>query len=100
MVTVPVLWDKKRGAIVNNESSEIIRMLNSAFEEFTDIDIDFYPQALREEIDAINQPIYDNVNNGVYRAGFASTQEAYNSAYDRLFDTLDELEVRLSKQRS
>lgn len=98
VVTVPVLWDKKRQTIVNNESSEIIRMLNSAFDELTDVELDFYPQALREEIDAINQPIYDNVNNGVYRAGFARTQEAYNSAYDRLFDTLDELEEKLAKQ--
>ena len=99
LVTVPVLWDKKRQTIVNNESSEIIRMLNSAFEEFTDIELNFYPTGLREEIDAINQPIYDNVNNGVYRCGFARTQQAYDRAYDRLFDTLDELEERLSKQR-
>ena len=99
VVTVPVLWDKKRQTIVNNESSEIIRMLNSAFDKFTDVELDFYPQALREEIDTINQPIYDNVNNGVYRAGFARTQEAYNRAYDRLFDTLDELEQKLSNQR-
>jgi putative glutathione S-transferase len=99
LVTVPVLWDKKRQTIVNNESSEIIRMLDSAFDEFGDADVEFYPQALREEIDAINQPVYDNVNNGVYRAGFARTQEAYNKAYDSLFNTLDELEVKLSKQR-
>lgn len=98
LVTVPVLWDKKRQTIVNNESSEIIRMLNSAFDEFTDVDLDFYPQALREEIDAINLPIYENVNNGVYRCGFARTQQAYDQAYDRLFETLDELEERLSKQ--
>jgi putative glutathione S-transferase len=98
VVTVPVLWDKKRQTIVNNESSEIIRMLNSAFDQFTDVEVDFYPQALREEIDAVNRPIYDSVNNGVYRAGFARTQEAYNNAYDRLFDTLDELEEKLSKQ--
>jgi len=99
LVTVPVLWDKKRQTIVNNESSEIIRMLNSEFDEFGNSDVDFYPQALREEIDAINKPVYDNVNNGVYRAGFATTQEVYNSAYDRLFNTLDELETRLSRQR-
>ncbi|MCP4471375.1 MAG: glutathione S-transferase family protein [Gammaproteobacteria bacterium] len=99
LVTVPVLWDKKRQTIVNNESSEIIRMLNSAFDEFGDADVDFYPQDLREEIDAINKPVYDNVNNGVYRAGFARTQQAYDRAFDRLFDTLDELETRLSKQR-
>ncbi|MDH5356456.1 MAG: glutathione S-transferase family protein [Gammaproteobacteria bacterium] len=99
LVTVPVLWDKKRQTIVNNESSEIIRMLNSAFDEFTDVDLDFYPELLREEINIINQSIYDNVNNGVYRCGFARTQQAYDQAYDRLFDTLDELEDRLSKQR-
>ncbi len=99
LVTVPVLWDKKRHTIVNNESSEIIRMLNSAFDEFAGAEVDFYPPALREEIDAINQPVYDNVNNGVYRAGFASSQDAYNRAYDSLFDTLDELEIKLSKQR-
>ena len=102
LVTVPVLWDKKQQTIVNNESSEIIRMLNSAFDAFahTDLaDVDFYPEALRAEIDEINEPVYNNVNNGVYRAGFAKTQEAYNTAYDRLFSTMDELEDRLSKQR-
>jgi len=102
LVTVPVLWDKKQQTIVNNESSEIIRMLNSAFDAFahTDLaDVDFYPEALRAEIDEINEPVYNNVNNGVYRAGFAKTQEAYNKAYDRLFNTMDELEDRLSKQR-
>jgi putative glutathione S-transferase len=102
LVTVPVLWDKKQQTIVNNESSEIIRMLNSAFDEFASSDateLDFYPEALREEIDKINEPVYNNVNNGVYRAGFAKTQEAYNKAYDRLFKTMDELEDRLSKQR-
>jgi putative glutathione S-transferase len=99
LVTVPVLWDRHRQTIVNNESSEIIRMFNSAFDAFTDKAIDFYPQALRREIDAINRPIYDNVNNGVYRAGFARTQRAYDAAYERLFHTLDELEDRLSRQR-
>lgn len=100
LVTVPVLWDKKQSTIVNNESSEIIQMLNTAFNAFAkDKDLDLYPKALREEIDAINQPIYDNVNNGVYRAGFATTQEAYDQAYDRLFNTLDMLEEHLSKQR-
>ncbi len=102
LVTVPVLWDKKQQTIVNNESSEIIRMFNSAFDAFaqTDLaDMDFYPEALRAEIEEINQSVYDNVNNGVYRAGFAQTQEAYNRAYDRLFNTMDGLEVRLSKQR-
>ena len=103
LVTVPVLWDKKRQTIVNNESSEIIRMLNSAFDKLANVDagveVDFYPQALREEIDAINQPVYDTINNGVYRAGFARTQKAYNAAYDSLFNTMDDLEARLSKQR-
>ena len=99
LVTVPVLWDKKQQTIVNNESSEIIRMLNSAFDEFGNDDVDFYPEALREEIDKINEPVYNNVNNGVYRCGFARTQQAYNKAYDRLFNTMDELEDRLSKQR-
>ena len=99
LVTVPVLWDKKQQTIVNNESSEIIRMLNSAFDAFANDDVDFYPKALRAEIDEINEPIYNNVNNGVYRSGFAKTQEAYNKAYDRLFNTMDALEEKLSKQR-
>lgn len=99
LVTVPMLWDKKRNTVVNNESSEIIRMLNSAFNEFGNADVDYYPENLREEIDTINKPIYDNINNGVYRAGFAKTQEAYNKAFDRLFTTMDELEERLSTQR-
>lgn len=99
VVTVPVLWDKHRQTIVNNESSEIIRMLNSAFDAFGNAELDYYPAALQAEIDAINQPIYDNLNNGVYRAGFARTQEAYDAAYERLFATMDELESRLAKQR-
>lgn len=99
MVTVPVLWDKQRQTIVNNESSEIIRMLNNAFNQWGRDDIDFYPTQLQNEIDAINKPIYDNVNNGVYMAGFAKSQAAYNRAFDRLFSTLDELENRLAKQR-
>ena len=103
LVTVPVLWDKNRQTIVNNESSEIIRMLNSAFDEFSNVDagvdIDFYPQPLREEIDSINQPVYDTINNGVYRAGFARTQQAYDAAYNSLFNTMDDLEARLSTQR-
>ncbi len=99
LVTVPVLWDKKRGTIVNNESSEIIRMLNSAFNEFATGDVDYYPEALREEIDKINTIVYDNVNNGVYRAGFATTQQAYDKAFDRLFNTLDLLEQKLASQR-
>jgi putative glutathione S-transferase len=98
-VTVPVLWDKKRRTIVNNESAEIIRMLNSAFDALTDVKTDYYPAALRAEIDAINAKVYDNINNGVYRAGFATTQAAYEEAFLALFATLDELEQRLSKQR-
>jgi len=97
-VTVPVLWDKKKNTIVNNESSEIIRMLNSAFNAFGDDEIDFYPEALREEIDAINEKVYHNINNGVYKCGFATTQEAYEEAFDSLFTTLDELEEILGRQ--
>lgn len=99
LVTVPVLWDKQRETIVNNESSEIIRMLNSAFDAYTNVDVDFYPQSLRAQIDEINDPIYNNINNGVYRAGFARNQRAYDRAYTQLFDTLDELETRLAGQR-
>ncbi|RMH15194.1 MAG: glutathione S-transferase family protein [Gammaproteobacteria bacterium] len=99
VVTVPVLWDKQQGVIVNNESSEIIRMLNTAFNAFAKTDTDYYPETLRDEIDAVNEVIYNNVNNGVYRAGFARTQAAYERAYDRLFDTLDDLELRLSRNR-
>jgi len=98
-VTVPVLWDKKRRTIVNNESSEIIRMLNSAFDAFTDVRTDYYPLELRAEIDRINDIVYANVNNGVYRAGFATTQAAYEEAARVLFATLDQLEERLSRQR-
>ncbi|MFC5386115.1 glutathione S-transferase family protein [Aquamicrobium segne] len=98
-VTVPVLWDKVEQTIVNNESSEIIRMLNSAFDEWGDASVDFYPEALRSEIDALNDEIYPAVNNGVYRAGFATTQEAYEEAYNEVFAMLDRLEERLSKQR-
>lgn len=99
LVTVPVLWDKKRQTIVNNESSEIIRMLNTAFDDYGNANLDFYPQALRKEIDAINAVVYDKVNNGVYRAGFATTQSAYEDAFDSLFATLDMLEDKLSQQR-
>ncbi len=101
LVTVPVLWDKQRNTIVNNESSEIIRMLNSAFNDCVDVcaEIDFYPQSLREEIDTINEMVYHTVNNGVYRAGFATTQKAYEQGFDQLFTTLDELEIRLAAQR-
>jgi putative glutathione S-transferase len=99
IVTVPVLWDTQRRTIVNNESSEIIRMLNSAFDGVGAISMDFYPEDLRSEIDAINEVIYGRVNNGVYRAGFAKSQAAYEGAHDRLFETLDRLERRLSRQR-
>lgn len=98
-VTVPVLWDKKQGVIVSNESSEIIRMLNSAFNQWAGNATDYYPVDLRNEIDAINNPIYRNFNNGVYRCGFASEQKAYEEAFGDLFTTLDQLEDRLSKHR-
>src|SRR5262249_46225741 len=98
-VTVPALWDTKAGRIINNESSEIIRMLNSQFNAFTDETADYYPPALRAEIDAINERVYRTVNNGVYRCGFAKSQAAYEEAYDGLFATLDDLEARLSQQR-
>ncbi|MDQ2069093.1 glutathione S-transferase family protein [Natronospira bacteriovora] len=98
-VTVPVVWDKQRETIVSNESAEIIRMLNSEFDAFTDVKTDFYPQALRKDIDAINEVVYHQVNNGVYRCGFATAQDAYDEAFDALFRALDELEQRLSRQR-
>jgi len=98
-VTVPVLWDKEKKTIVNNESSEIIRMFNSAFDKFTGAREDYYPRELRGEIDAINDLVYKQINNGVYRAGFATTQEAYEEAFRDLFATLDETERRLSRQR-
>jgi putative glutathione S-transferase len=99
LVTVPVLWDKKKRTIVNNESSEIIRMLNSAFNDYAKSDIDYYPDSLRQDIDSINSLVYHDVNNGVYRCGFATTQDAYNRAFDRLFDALEELEARLALRR-
>jgi putative glutathione S-transferase len=98
-VTVPALWDKKKQRIVNNESSEIIRMLNSEFRGIAGCDTDFYPAPLRSEIDRINELVYTNVNNGVYRCGFARSQAAYETAYDALFGALDVLEARLSRQR-
>ncbi|MDJ0936767.1 MAG: glutathione S-transferase family protein [Kiloniellales bacterium] len=98
-VTVPVLWDKQSNTIVSNESAEIIRMLNGAFDEWGDAEVDFYPEALRSEIEAVNEPIYHRVNNGVYKAGFATTQSAYDQAFAELFETLDELEGRLGRQR-
>ncbi|MFW2440650.1 MAG: glutathione S-transferase family protein [Arenicellales bacterium] len=98
-VTVPVLWDKQRQTIVSNESAEIIRMFNSAFNHLTENYDDYYPEALQAEIDRLNERIYHTVNNGVYRAGFATTQEAYEKANAELFDTLDWLDQRLSEQR-
>jgi putative glutathione S-transferase len=98
-VTVPTLWDKKTNCVVNNESSEIIRMFNTEFEEFTNVTEDYYPVDLRVEIDEINNIVYHTVNNGVYRTGFAASQDAYNEAVSALFATLDDLEERLGKQR-
>ncbi len=99
-VTVPVLWDRQRRTIVSNESAEIIRMLNDAFDGVGgDASKDFYPLPLRGEIDAINQVVYDTVNNGVYKCGFATSQEAYEEAYDALFASLDDLDARLGRQR-
>jgi len=97
--SVPVLWDKERNTIVSNESAEIIRMLNGAFDAAGADGADFYPAPLRDEIDAINARVYETVNNGVYRAGFARSQEAYDEAVSDLFATLDDLEERLSRQR-
>ena len=99
VVTVPVLWDKQEDTIVNNESSEIIRMFNSAFDDITGNTLDFYPEAHRSAIDDINRRIYDTLNNGVYRCGFARSQAAYEKAVVPLFDTLDWLEDILSRQR-
>ena len=95
-VTVPVLWDRQTNRIVNNESSEIIRIFNHAFDDCGAVAGDFYPAALRAAIDAINDPVYDRVNNGVYKSGFATTQEAYEAAVAPLFETLDMLEARLA----
>ena len=97
--TVPVLWDRRQGRVVSNDDDHIMRMLNSEFDAFTDSDLDLYPQALRAEIDAVNEFVFPNVNDGVYRAGFATTQPAYDHAVKRLFDALDQLEQRLSSQR-
>lgn len=97
--TVPVLWDKQTGTIVSNESADIIRMFNSAFDAVGAQAGDYYPQALRSDIDELNEEIYPNLNNGVYRAGFASTQAAYDQAVADVFRQLDALEQRLSTQR-
>jgi putative glutathione S-transferase len=98
-VTVPVLWDKVRGTIVNNESAEIIRMLSREFAGLARTPYDFYPESLRAEIDAVNARVYETVNNGVYRTGFATSQEAYDEAVRALFDSLDWLDARLARQR-
>ena len=98
-VTVPVLWDRKENRMVSNESAEIIRMFNSAFDGITGSRDDYYPASLRAEIDALNETIYDTVNNGVYKAGFATTQEAYEKNVWTLFETLDALEERLAGRR-
>ncbi|SEN01485.1 putative glutathione S-transferase [Pseudomonas sp. ok272] len=98
-VTVPLLWDKQQQRIVNNESAEILRMFNSAFDDLTGNDLDFYPQHLRAQIDELNARIYPAVNNGVYRAGFATTQQAYEEAFDELFAELERLEVLLGTHR-
>ena len=99
--TVPTLWDKKKETIASNESAEIIRMFNSAFDGLEGVltDLDFYPGELQEEIDTVNARVYDTVNNGVYKAGFATAQDKYEEAYNALFDSLDWLEERLSSQR-
>jgi Predicted glutathione S-transferase len=98
-VTVPILWDKKRNTIVSNESAEIIRMFNSAFDGITGNDLDFWPEELRDQIERLNARVYDTVNNGVYKAGFATTQDAYDEAIEPLFDSLDWLEGILSESR-
>ncbi|MCK9504499.1 MAG: glutathione S-transferase family protein [Porticoccaceae bacterium] len=97
-VTVPLLWDKKQQCIVNNESADIIRIFNSAFNQITGNRDDYYPEPLRKDIDAINQRVYDTINNGVYRAGFATSQSAYEKAYTALFASLDWVDDLLSQQ--
>ena len=98
-VTVPILWDKERATIVSNESAEIIRMLNSAFDDLTGNDADYWPKDLRDAIGPINSRVYDTVNNGVYRAGFATSQSAYDEAVQALFDSLDWLDGMLADRR-
>ena len=98
-VTVPVLWDRRTGTIVNNESADIVRILSTAFDALGARPLDLYPEDLREEIDAVNERVYTDINNGVYKAGFATTQEAYEEAVYPLFDALDWLEERLANQR-
>ncbi|MEI7889267.1 MAG: glutathione S-transferase family protein [Actinomycetes bacterium] len=98
-VTVPVLWDKQTGVIVNNESSEVLRILDSGFGELAQTKVELYPESLRTEIDAVNELIYERVNNGVYKAGFATSQTVYEAEVTTLFDTLDILDDRLRQQR-
>lgn len=98
-VTVPILWDKRTQTIVSNESSEIIRMFNTAFNHLTGNHRDYYPQDLRSQIDSVNTRVYDTINNGVYLSGFATTQQAYEKAFKALFESLDWVEAMLSKQR-
>jgi putative glutathione S-transferase len=98
--TVPVLWDKKTQTIVNNESADIVRMLNSGFGDLADNRVDLYPADLRAEIDALNESIYPRLNNGVYRTGFATTQVSYQQAFNDVFSQLDELELRLQDDRT
>ena len=98
--TVPVLWDKKTGTIVSNESADIVRMFNSGFGDLADNRIDLYPAALRPEIDALNESLYPRLNNGVYRAGFATTSISYQQAFNDVFSQLDELEALLSDGRT
>ena len=97
--TVPVLWDMKRGVMVNNESADIVRMFDTAFEAIAPSDLRLYPAALADEIDVLNRQVYENLNNGVYKAGFASSQEAYDEAVDGVFAMLDQLETRLDDDR-
>ncbi len=98
-VTVPVLWDKKSKKIVNNESSDIIIMLNNNFNEFTESKLDFYPFKIRNEIDKVNKYIYDNINNGVYKCGFATSQKVYNIEVYKLFNALNEIDLRLEGKK-
>lgn len=98
-VTVPILWDKKTQVIVNNESSQIIRIFNSAFNHVTQNHEDYYPESLKKEIDAVNDLVYEQINNGVYRCGFATTQSAYEEAFHQLFAALDEIEARLNDSK-
>lgn len=98
-VTVPVLWDKVAKTIVSNESADIIRMFNSAFNDVTGNQLDFYPQHLHPAIDAVNEQVYDTINNGVYKTGFATTQSAYENAFNELFTSLEDIEQRLKGSR-